>query len=33
MAEGTAVLGIILQFTVGFLVFQGSSCETLSKYF
>lgn len=31
LEEGSAVLGIIQQFAMGFLAFQGSSCETLSK--
>lgn len=31
LAEGTAVLGLILQFAVRFLPFQGNHCDTLSK--
>lgn len=33
LAGGSAVLGIMQQFAIGFLTFQGSSCETLSKVF
>lgn len=33
LVEGTAVLGIIQQFAVSFLDFQGNHCETLSKVF